>query len=427
MKHKKNQKGFRHFMLSLPVLIALVLLACQPEDISSTLDSSSVFTSNPQSVSALTQNAQDKEEVVINEALYAIGMALKDHALGEGIQEFVWEGNNDGQQGVVRLSELVEKFPSLQKTTSGMLNQYATLSYEGIFKMERAGIVYEPVVHIPNRSNANEGVHPVISPGLELDANQHPELEDYISGWDLSASPVVEIVISEAEALQTEQPLWVVSLQPIDVQVPTVYASQGLSNGGYEPSANKVNAIVPLKITKLKPVSAFEGSGKSEIWAIDMALAASSGFPTSVTSNMIYDFGNGHGVVWEGDQVINTSKLSTTHTFSGFNAVPLLEYNTMDPNPANHIFNLYERDWYANYQPVGSLVSAGLGPNPETFSWNIEGRMKFFNEVYIFNTFSNNQNSWYPEVPINVAGIYNFTKNQYDSRKISGAFVYLSL
>ncbi len=218
---------------------------------------------------------------------------------------------------------------------------------------------YYATVHIPNIATADMSLMPIISSGVNADADADPSVEDNIIAWFTNEDgSVEEIFVSEEEAMSTSIPVMIVSLGTdfVDGQLNNnvIYGDENSS------SSYKTNVVSELHGYQFKINYRYENTGNSEYSIGTLFLRPSDGYA--------YYQAFGHVV----DVDVDKDDIG----------VDLLHWNEIGNFPAagtNGIFNYYERDWEQFAKSLGFLTSNAGVP---TYMY---GERRYYYEWYTYD------------------------------------------
>jgi hypothetical protein len=311
----------------------------------------------------IVKNEEDTEDEVNNNIMFPISEDLKSVMLTEQNRKIVLDLIHEKGLDFVPVRELLEKNPLLKN----YFRDFAAT-------MTQKGDVYEAVIYVPNIEKADYQLHPLVSPGLEVEDDEAAGINDFIFSWILDEKGnYQEIVIGEEQALEISYPLFIITPHPIEASINSSANLQGFtandlnnatasyrSNGGYASNEFKIN-------------HRYEGSGNSEFAISSGHIFYNSNlFPTaSIGQNLKED--NGSYTWWKEIREVDKDDigkdLSHWEQISD-NWVPRDDYKMY--------FNTYERDWASTNKYLGQGEWEGA-------TVNLEGRRTYLSEWYAFD------------------------------------------
>ena len=310
--------------------------------------------------------------MTVDKNLYYLGIALteivKDKELLANIEKRVKLSNLDfysfddliaqksNTENIINKKLKTANFSAF--TTEKENLNYVTISNNFRYK----GIMYRPVINMPNLKYADFSLPVIVSPGIEVKDNPDKGLENAIIAWKLNEkNEWEETIIGEKTYSYSKNPVIVVS-----------FNTQEEINYNNNPSKKKIQIIEKSLKDEIKGgISAYSGhfkinyryerSGKSEFYVTYQTMSP-NGSVTPNPQNIIKI------------KEVKKSEIGKKLYSRKFVAYDRTNYKT--------IFNTWERDGYTSKKKLGSF-SGG---------WMV-GRMKYSNEWYAFYPSTNNENN----------------------------------
>jgi hypothetical protein len=293
--------------------------------------------------------------------------------------------------------------------------------------MWRNGIKYFPVITCIN-PELLEGI-PVVkgdflfSPGLDLPSSDDSNSSDVIFAWQGSIwdNYFKIITLNESQVVDIREPIFVLSLATkneieLDKKLSSMASPFAVKSNEFLHTENTSLLSTGYYITSLRVNFPYEGSGKSEVRAVQLASDAINSFftdtdnwePGGYTNGGLYSMSGGDLV-----KEIRSTEINSTINLPSSQHL----YLSGDHRGSSDrvIFNLFEYDWYASKKLLGALEASYI----PTFSCNMLGRMTYADEWYTFVPTCNNDllPDCDSQSPINLNFIYTNGSKTYSNAK----------
>lgn len=367
------------------VLSTSMLTSCKKEEAGVNPVKRDVFRKATQSESVVVKNSQDEKDEVVRKASLVFAKAFREVIKDrKDWQKSMIEETKKNSLLQLEVGPFREKHPDFKAAYDAALEKYAGEQFPvpntDIFVYVSGMLTYDqsyvPVFVIPNLDKLNPALDPVVSPGLEMDADLDPMSEDEILAYEEDDdSSFDEIQISESEAKAAVTPIFIFSngVPSMGISLATTVTVNG---GGSILSSRGPGDIVSNSVRVKDLQYRYEASGQSDYAVIvGKAVINSTGFDPW---QYIPGFTN---VDFNIDARLSKTEILNARNISSNYKTIFHKYGSSTINSANLLFTFctYEYDWYASPKPIGNGGTVGNNPNTIQFF----GRRVYASEVYI--------------------------------------------
>lgn len=371
------------------VLTASMLTGCKKEEVVGMPAKKDVFRKATQSESVVVKNSQDEKDEVVRKASLVFAKAFREVIRDrKDWQKSMIEETKKNSLLQFEVGPFRDKHPDFKVVYDAALEKYAAEQFpvpnsdifvyvSGMLTNDQS---YVPVFVIPNLDVLNPSLDPVVSPGLELDADLDPMSEDEILAYEEKEDQTYdEIQISESEAKAAVTPIFIFSNGVISSGI-SLSTTISVGSGVVPFSHNQVPGGIYSNTVRIKDLQyRYESSGKSE-YAI---VAAQAVFGNGQFDPWKY-IGSIHYPTYKVDYLID-ARFSKNDILSGnmfstngydFNAV----FGGTSTPLAYKLFTMaaFEYDWYASVKVISNSFVRNH-PTPI----ELVGRMTYSNNTYI--------------------------------------------
>ncbi len=364
----------RSFLLLLTLFFIMMSYACQQEDLITDsdipasletevekIDDFFLYTHNPVN---LVKNESDVEDAYINEyILYPIANGLRIPLKDPAVRKTILD-QAKLQNGIVLIADVINQFESVERN---IYDHIISPSIDALSAtMSKSGILYYPVIYVPNWESASAEDSYLISPGLEINDDDANGIYDEIFAWYYNSTGLeYEVRIGESQNNGASEPLFVVCPHMQH------YFTERTDESAINETGISANTVLPvlktIRTEQYKINHRYERTGKSELY-----LAGAKIFPNGNIVGL-----PGVQESWDDLLIDQIHKDDIGNTI--FKTVDLVvaDINLLFDTD-RFLFNTFEYDWYASPKSLGKGVAYGA----EHF---IEGKRKFFDEWYAFD------------------------------------------
>lgn len=370
------------------VLTASMLTGCKKEEVVGMPAKKDVFRKATQSESVVVKNSQDEKDEVVRKASLVFAKAFREVIRDrKDWQKSMIEETKKNSLLQFEVGPFRDKHPDFKVAYDAALEKYAAEQFpvpnSDIFVYVSGMLTYDqsyvPVFVIPNLDVLNPSLDPVVSPGLELDADLDPMSEDEILAYEEKEDQTYdEIQISESEAKAAVTPIFIFSNGVISSGI-SLSTTISVGSGVVPFHHNQVPGGIYSNTVRIKDLQyRYESSGKSE-YAI---VAAQARFENGQYSPWKY-IGTTHRATTMADYLID-ARLSKNDIINR-TTVPTYGYDfnyIAGPSPIQPTFTLYtfgtfEYDWYASFKEFSVYV------RDNSVELKFRGNMTYRSETYI--------------------------------------------
>jgi len=326
---------------------------------------------NNQDIHQLMLSPNDQDEEKLNKYLYEIGLATKDLIKDEDFNQVIIDMAIESGTETAFLLDLEEKSPkyfaiinqnlskkqlSLQAIANDMTHR--PINPNPKFPETAEVEKYLPAIFIPNLNDIDKNKQPLLSPNIETNCTNHPEIEDYVITWyfDVDGNEK-EIILGEETSKSTANPLFFIDHAVKFTRFPVDHTD--ISEDRATTGTARTFTSTASKYYSIKSGYKYENTGQSEYW-IDARRIRSDG-----ATWMFYNTNPG------GKELVKVSNTNTSYYSYKIHAP-----EHWLPEADNKFYwNTYERDWNRSSKPMGSATNWGA-------SISLEGRRRFSGEWY---------------------------------------------
>ncbi len=342
---------------------------------------------NEQDVNTLLLNPNDKDEEKLNKYLYEIGLAIKPLIKESNFNQIIIDLAINSGSETAYLLDLKDKSPyyfnlinenlaKVNLSLEGIANDMTHTPLTGNPKYPETMEVekYVPAIFIPNLISVDRVKQPLLSPNVEVNAENNSEIENYIVTWYFNdAGEEFEIILGEETSLVTTNPLFL-----IDHASPKGYLPQ--SNGNKPKPANDevintekgFNDITNLRIKQvgIKPGYSYES------WSWDKSELALIVVNANFGVNSSPEFNDNNDLSTTLIKM-HPGVLDFNHHFVT-NYIPSYGYNG-----SRVYWNTFERDWNRSKKDLGYALNV-FGSSGNIDDVILTGRMRYNGDWYMW-------------------------------------------
>ena len=334
---------------------------------------------NTQEVTALLLNPEDQDDEKINQYLYELSLATRDLIKDAGFNKAIIKLAQASPTQTARLLDLETAAPGYYTTIE------AALRVKGMSLKEIASDLthrplnpnpdypetaqieqYDPAIFIPNLSQINTDLQPIISPNIEVDCRNDSTIEDNIVAWFYTeAGELTEIMLSEETAVKTSNPLF-------------------LLDNAARYTGETMNHALQMEEYEDENGQVFNKNGKAQMsfqsheFSIEHGYRYESGWGNNsefcVVAYRIDPSGTVHwiysGAGWKKIAEVKPSQIGQLLTKWSLHAP------NWEPYTTNYVFwNTFERDWNRSFKDLGD-------PSANGTQIYLAGNMKYNSDWY---------------------------------------------
>ncbi len=341
---------------------------------------------NEQNVAELLLNPRDKDEEKLNKYLYEIGVAIKPLIKESDFNQIIIDLALNSDSETAYLLDLKEKSPYYFKIINENLGK-VNLSLESIaddmthtpltgnpkypetMEVEK----YVPAIFIPNLAKVDKLKQPLLSPNVEVNAENNSDIEDYIVTWYFDeAGKEFEIILGEETSLSTTNPLFLVDHASPKGYLPQLSSDKPqISNNEVVNTEKGFDDITNLRIKQIGIKSGYRyetGSWNRSEFALIVS-RTSTGYPTN------FEFMN--------DNNDHSTTLTKMHPGTlNFNHHFVVNYLPIYGSNGYKVYwNTFERDWNRQPKSLGYALNV-LGAPGNIDDVVLAGRMRYNGDWY---------------------------------------------
>ncbi|MBW7912649.1 MAG: hypothetical protein H3C54_02850 [Taibaiella sp.] len=315
---------------------------------------------------------QDQTDTYIRKIKLFLSVGLTEVCKDDEIAEWIYTTAMNSPDKSVKFIDLFTEYPSTKSIIENAvdpLGEFTDVDFDELeADLDYMGFQYWASIFLTNDGNADVEYKPIITPGLDAEDRDDPEIEDVTPAWFLDAqNNVTAIKIWEELAYTTEAPVYAVSLITKN-SIPTQTTADDIDDQAISDVINSRMNIskyqVGYKYDKTRDCEyTMTGYATTTGWGVHKYMRHSCYM--SLISGNINDDNHYNQIsklrqnnMW---QIINSNKymLRVHHQFEMMNNKGIF-------------FNTYERDWYAGRKFLGSASWGSPG--------YMYGRMEYAHE-----------------------------------------------
>ena len=325
-----------------------------------TCDANSEFIKYDLGNNLLAQNKSDKQDELINFKLIELSEKLKPVLTSKEVRKKIFE-----------LIAENKKYISLYETVvsdSKLFN--LNLGKKENFYFEHSGILYEPVINIPNLKNADYNLNPIVSPGIEVEDDDSKGIRDFIFCWIADCNYNYKgTVIGEKQALTLKNPLFVITPHMVGEDYKSEFNVINYKNPDDYLVSSRTEPRYFFDLIKIN--HRYEGSGSSEVYIQNYRIDENEivhWLPQSGGAD-------GKRILWD----MPSNKVGVLETIDATLLLPNRPDEEVSPSCCNAAFYaMWERDWYTSNKELGTICY-----NNRTLYF--DGDRKYFHEWYSYD------------------------------------------
>ncbi|MCB0686958.1 MAG: hypothetical protein KDC53_10545 [Saprospiraceae bacterium] len=323
----------------------------------------------------------DQEEVQMDYLLYFAADALKENIRNNIFNRKIIELAGRSPNQTCNIPTLLKELPEVKLIVSEKLLEIqdkilakagkAITSLEEIDKNlihtnPQTNITrkYDLSIFVPNLTTLDPAKHPIFSPNLPVNEEEHPELDDHIVAWYYDENGNFhQTTIGEEEAMSSTNPIFIIDNAAL-LNLTKIKKERA------NPNPRTARSITSFHTHEYQIFSSFELTGNSEVHV------AAAGITSSGTAINILHPGNQFTGTYIADKEIDEVPSSgigqpRTKWSQLFN---LVNYQNDDAV----FWNVFERDWSRSSKWLGDGDAYG-----ETVQ--LDGNRKYWDDVYLYD------------------------------------------
>lgn len=371
------------------------MLSCQQDELNDkdVLVDDSFRTLAVQNISDLVAHVENPELRAIDEIVLDLSIALQDELEDKDLRNSVYSQARKYDQKTAFILDILNKQNISQRNAklNQLLSSAANMQYEGES--------YSANLYIPNLEQADLEKTPIISPAYELE-----DTDDCIAAYrkDSKSGTWYLIMLSEEEALSTDEPIMVVSQsteKTKEIIKKNLFLPKTKSN--FEDIIfNERQAATSYYTNNFTIYGRHESSGRSEV-AICQVTYQNTGFIESRGSNEfkfaevrkrnIGDNRSSRAYITD-DRYTRHGQYGQTGSFTAF--------------------NMFERDWHHGSKPFGKVTYGGQ-------TLYLQGDARFSGDFYLHSPFGSGTVPVFNDNIVNVYGSITYSYPSYGKLKVT--------